>query len=325
VAAPVGEGGAVSDEAVLFPKGWRYNPLRWRDGEWINAIAYRSDQTFKGLGEFHGVDLDGVAHFAKKSVHGIPCVANGIPAVAATPGMAVGIFVRHCDPPLAIVDCDADDQFVPLDETGRRVRLERRLGRDQLLALFEERGEPLPPCPAVRGNREGHGYLIFQQNARCPISTRRIRPHGLALDLIGNGHQVHWSAPGSRALVAGAELLDHPPELPLWLARYIRGRREARLGLVVPLTGVGSGGLGAEGSLTRLQVELILRPVTPEPGAWNQRLFNAACCLAETGLPLDEVRRLVLESCGPTDDVERSKASASIDSAWRRVTGEETR
>lgn len=309
-----------------FPVNWRYNPLRWvpskkgKTGAWVNAIAYKSNKIFKGFGEFRGVDVNGVAHFEKDSIEGIPCVRDGIAAVAATPGMAVGIFVKHCDPGLVVVDCDSDVEFVEIEGGGRRLKV--TLGRDQLIELFARRGEQVPYAPAIRGNRDGHGYLIFRQNRLVPIKTRKIRPYGLYLDVIGNGHQVHWSAPGSRALLQGAELLDNPPEVPLWFARFIKASKDVPEVNRPKSKGDGRG-LVWEAAGVDL-VAAILARVTPDGPAWNERLFKAACGLAEhTGLTVGEIRDLVLERCGPEDDDERQKAIASIHSAWRRVTGED--
>ncbi len=118
----------------------------------------------------------------------------------------------------------------------------------------------------------------------------------------------------------GREMLSDPPELPLWLAELVRGHRDEKAPLVTP------GGTGTlnihDGGWGTTFLNAVLAPVTPTGGAWNQRLFNAACTLAEHGVPYDELTELILERCVPEDDHEMRVALDSLGSAWRKTTGE---
>jgi hypothetical protein len=66
----------------------------------------------------------------------------------------------------------------------------------------------------------------------------------------------------------------------------------------------------------------VLKPVTPGAGGWNQRLFNAACTLAENGVAFWEIAELVIERCAPESEADHRAAMDSICSAWRKTTGE---
>jgi hypothetical protein len=300
-----------------FPAGWRYVPLRLTAdrAKWINAIPYRQLSKEHKLGEFYGVDVDGNSHFEKQIVppDGMKLLSDGIAGVAEKAGHGVGIFMRYSYPQLVIVDCDTQVDTVV---EGGSASFKLRKGRDQLLALFERRGEEIPPCPVVRGNREGHGYLIFRQNRNCPIRTRKIRPYGLAFDVLGAGHQNHWTC-GNRELVAGRELLDAVPELPEWFARLIvrdkPATSPAERGAINP---------DNKDPWTQMFMDAVLRQVTNTSPGWNQNLFNAACTLAENGLAWERLTTLIIDRCEPENETEYMVAMNSIASAWRKVTGE---
>ena len=299
-----------------FPAAWRYVPLRLdpRRQAWINAIPYRSNENLRALGEFHGVDVNGTAHFGTdNTVTDIPFLKGGVPELATRDGYAVGIFMRDSYPGLVIVDCDSETEAVV---SGGEATFKTRYGRDELLAIFKKRGEPVPRCPAVRGNRQGHGYLIFRQNPRAQVRTRKIKPRGAAFDVLGTGYQVHWTC-GNRALVAGEDLLDEPPELPAWFASLVTGARDEG-----GTSGLGGMRSAAGGQLGELLVEAVLRPVTPSGPAWNQRLFNAACTLAESGVSWDRLVALIVARCRPETEADERAALDSIASAWRKTTGE---
>lgn len=302
-----------------FPRGWRYNLLKLdtKRNAWVNAISYRSDTTLKRLGEFAGTDVDGGLHFTGRGgednvIHGHPVLKDGVEAASTRDGYAIGIFIKTCKPNLVIVDCDSTVETVA---NGNTARLVVRRGRDQLLRIFQEHGERVPHCPAVRGNREGHGYLIFKQNPLVPINSRRIKPGGAQFDVLGAGHQVHWTC-GNRALVAGRELLEDPPELPRWFASRLTRQREET-------PSAGPIGLDLrDGGWGTAFMEAVLNPVTPTGAGWNQRLFNAACTLAENGVSFPEICELVLERCQPESEHDHRAALDSIASAWRKTTGE---
>lgn len=302
-----------------FPRNWRYNLLRLdtKRNAWVNAISYRSDKDLKALGEFAGTDVDGNLHFTARGgedhvVGGHPILKHGIDEASKRDGYAIGIFIKTCKPNLVILDCDSSVEMITEGNTARMVI---KRGRDQLLRIFQDHGEPVPYCPAVRGNREGHGYLIFRQNPLVPIGSRRIKPGGAQFDVLGAGHQVHWTC-GNRELVAGRELLDNPPELPRWFAARVNRQREE-----IPSTG--STGLNLhDGGWGTAFLEAVLRPVTRTGDSWNQRLFNAACTLAENGVSFPEICELVLERCQPESEHDHRAALDSIASAWRKTTGE---
>lgn len=299
-----------------FPETWRYVPLKLtRDRtKWVNAIPYRQMARDNKLGDFHGVDVDGNVHFQRETLPAGDALVGGIASLTEIDGLGVGIFMRDSTPALVIIDCDSDVEVVT--ENGF-ARLEQRRGRDQLLTLFQAFGEAVPPCPVVRGNREGHGYLIFKQNARYPVRSRKIRPFGLQFDVLGNGHQNHWTL-GNRALIAGRELLNDPPELPDWFARWVlRDKPETprvERGSLVEMTGDNEWG--------KMFLEAVLAPVTPHGPGWNQNLFNAACTLTESGVPWEQLVNLIIERCEPNTSTDRMIAENSIASAWRKVTGE---
>lgn len=308
--------GAVS-VSEDFPETWRYVPLKLtRDRtKWVNAIPYRQLAKEHNLGEFYGVDIEGNCHFKNQVVppEGNALLRDGIPAVATKPGHGVGIFMRDSTPGLVILDCDTHLEPVTQDGVARFVV---RRGRDQLLALFKRHGETVPPCPIVRGNREGHGYLIFKQNSAHPIRTRKIRPHGMALDVLGAGHQNHWTC-GNRALVAGRERLDDLPELPTWLAQLI-----ARDKPVTPRLERGAIDASGNDPWSRMFLDAVLAPVSPHGPGWNQNLFNAACTLVENGVGWERVVELIIERCEPSTPTDDLMARNSVASAWRKVTGE---
>lgn len=300
-----------------FPASWRYVPLRLTADrtKWVNAIPYRQIAKDNKLGDFYGVDVDGNTHFEKQVVSpdGNKLLANGIPGVAERPGYGVGIFMRYSHPRLVIIDCDSHMETVM---EGKVARFKLRRGRDQLITLFERHREELPPCPVVRGNREGHGYLIFRQNRNRPILTRKIRPYNVAFDVLGAGHQNHWTC-GNRELVAGRELLEDPPELPTWFAQLILGDRPATQRpehVTVSVDG--------KDRWSQMFIDAVLAPVSPTGPGWNQNLFNAACTLAENGFPWPRVVELIIERCVPENETEEMVALNSIGSAWRKVTGE---
>lgn len=311
------DGHALSDD---FPTTWRYVPLKLtRDRKkWVNAIPYRKLARDNNLGDFYGVDVAGNIHFENEVIPvGNGGIDGGIEALAHQDGYGVGIFMRYSEPGLVILDCDTQLDTVV---EGGTATLKLRRGRDQLLSLFRRHKQVVPPCPVVRGNRPGHGYLIFQQNQAHPIRSRKIRPFGMALDVLGAGHQNHWTC-GNRALVAGRETLADPPELPTWLAQLILRDRPTR-GVT---TDWATGSLvDPEGGDTwsRMFLTAVLREVTPRGPGWNQALFNAACTLAENGFPWEAVRNLIIERCEPVTPTDEMMALNSIASAWRRVTGE---
>lgn len=307
-----------------FPASWRYVPLkllRLEDGhtKYICSIPYEKNPVLKALGTFAGVDVNGVVHFVGENgedntIADVPYLKNGIAGLAEQPGMAVGIFPEFCRPRLVIVDCDS---VVEVITTGSTARFATRRGRDQLLKLAERHGG-LPPCPAVKGNREGHGYLVFRQNRNYPIRNRKIKPLGLAFDVLPRGYQIHWTV-GNRALMAGQEMLDNPPELPAWLAQVVLRHKKDTKTDVPTGQHVDIDGTDAWNTMFR---EAVLRDVTPQGSAWNQRLFNAACTLAENGVPWDRLVDLIIERCEPETPADAHSAMTSIASAWRKVTGE---
>lgn len=299
-----------------FPVTWRYVPLKLTKDrtKWVNAIPYRKLAEEHGLGEFYGVDVEGDIHFENEILKASDGdgISGGIASVTARNGWGVGIFMRYSSPRLVIIDCDSDLETVV---EGGTARFKLRRGRDQLVTMFKRHGEEIPPCPAVRGSREGHGYLIFKQNSNHPILRRKIRPFGLSLDVLGAGHQNHWTC-GNRELVAGRELLDDPPELPAWLAQLILRDK--------PSSGVEHGTIDTSGAnaWSRMFIDAVLAPVGPTGPGWNQNLFNAACTLAENGFPWPRIKELIIDRCEPDNPTEEMVALNSIGSAWRKVTGE---
>lgn len=307
-----------------FPASWRYVPLKLikeADGKakYICSIPYEKNPVLKALGEFRGVDVNGVAHFAgangeANTIPDIPYLKGGVADLAEREGFAVGIFPEFSRPGLVIVDCDSVGELV---KEGREARMVIRRGRDQLLRLAERHGD-LPPCPTVRGNRPGHGYLVFRQNRNYRVTGRKIKPLGLAFDVLPRGYQVHWTA-GNRALVAGRELLNNPPELPTWLAQLVlRHRQSAKLDVPAGVH-VNVDGDDAWNTMFR---EAVLREVDGHDGAWNQRLFNAACTFFENGVAWERAVELIIERCEPRTPNDERDALTSIASAWRKVTGE---
>jgi hypothetical protein len=300
-----------------FPAAWRYVPLKLTGDrtKWVNAIPYRKIQEANGFDDFTGVDVNGDCHFGKDVVRGKghSLLKDGIEAISKRDGYGVGIFMATCRPRLVIVDCDTDVETVVEDGTAS---FKMRRGRDQLITLFERHGEEIPPCPVVRGNRDGHGYLIFRQNRDYPVSTRKIRPFKLSLDVLGAGHQNHWTC-GNRELVAGRELLLEPPELPTWFAQLIGKHSKPRVE-------VKKGSLDIDGTdpWNSMFREAVLRDVTPHGPGWNQALFNAGCTLAENGVAWERLVDLIIERCEPETPTDAMVAMNSLASAWRKVTGE---
>jgi hypothetical protein len=303
-----------------FPANWRYVPLkliREADGKtkYICAIPYEKNRVLKSLGTFKGVDIKGVAHFGDDNeIPDIPYLRDGVAGLVEQPGYAVGIFPEFSRPNLVIVDCDSVAEWAGEGNTRHRVI---RNGKDQLFKLTEKHGE-LPLCPTVRGNRPGHCYLIFRQNRNYRVMGRKIKPLGLAFDVLPRGYQVHWTA-GARALIAGEELLINPPELPTWLAQLVlRHKQNPRLDVPVGHH-VDVDGSDSWNSMFR---EAVLREVDGHDGGWNQRLFNAACTFFENGVTWDRAVDLIIERCEPRTPNDERDALTSIASAWRKVTGE---
>ena len=215
--------------------------MRDRDtGKWIPAVKYATGPEFKALakehGEFSGYDINGQACFTSKEGMvtriGEP-VENAMELMAQTPGRAVGIWPKHSDPQLVIVDCDHDVYTVEPDEKKSEIEFgdvyKTVYGIRQLQALYARNDEPWPPqAPTIDGGHDKHGYSVFSRIRRGKIARRLIKPHHLALDIIGAGYQVHWSASPKR-LVSGRELLDEPPELPLFVAKYVTARRTVEM------------------------------------------------------------------------------------------------
>lgn len=303
-----------------FPAAWRYVPLRLvkeADGKakYICAIPYEKDRILKDLGTFKGVDVGGVAHFGDDNeIPDIPYLKDGVAGLVERPGMAVGIFPEFSQPNLVIVDCDSVSEMV---SEGNEARMVIRRGRDQLLRLADRHGE-LPPCPVVKGNRPGHGYLIFRQNRNYRVTGRKIKPLGLALDVLPRGYQVHWTA-GTRELVAGAELLNGPPELPAWLAQLVMRHKQSPKLDVPAGQHVNVDGGDLWNSMFR---EAVLATVDGHDGSWNQRLFNASCVFFENGVAWERAVELIIERCEPRTPTDERSALTSIASAWRKVTGE---
>jgi hypothetical protein len=303
-----------------FPAGWRYVPLKLtRDRKkWVNAIPYKQLSKDNELGEFYGVDVEGNIHFENEVIRvGDGGIDDGIESLAKRDGMGVGIFMRYSTPGLVILDCDTQLDTVI---EGSTATFKLRKGRDQLISLFERHKQEIPPCPVIKGNRDGHGYLIFRQNQAHPIRSRKIRPFGMAFDVLGAGHQNHWTC-GNRALVAGRETLDDPPELPTWLAALILRDKPAKAANTDWATGAAVDPEGGD-AWSRMFLEAVLREVTPHGPGWNQALFNAACTLAENGFPWEDVKRLIIERCEPATPTDAMMALNSVASAWRKVTGE---
>lgn len=308
-----------------FPATWRYVPLRLvkkKDGNttWVNAFAYdafKREHQEERLGEFAGFDVKGRAFFGKKALapDDLDLSRDFIPEWSTRNGCAVGIFVAHCQPQLVIIDCDSETSFVG---DRNHQRMQTTYGYDQLLKVCEMRGETLPECPVVRGNREGHRYLIFKQNAAAPVPRRRIKPFKMAIDVITQGHQLHWTA-GNRELLSGRKLLEDPPELPMWFVNLLK-RDTASAS--IPKMPPGAFDIRAGGDLMKAFLEAVLRPVNGGDGAWNQRLFNAACTLFENGVDWADGLALVMERCEPRTDSDTHSAQLSIASAWRKTTGE---
>lgn len=303
-----------------FPAAWRYVPLRMtRDRKkWVNAIPYKQLSKDNDLGEFYGVDVDGNIHFENEIVRvGNGGIDEGIEALSKRDGMGVGIFMRYSHPGLVILDCDTQLDTVV---EGGTATFKLRKGRDQLISLFERHREEIPPCPVVKGNRDGHGYLIFRQNEHHPIRSRKIRPFGMAFDVLGAGHQNHWTC-GNRELVAGRETLDNPPELPTWLAQLIVRDKPSKPAGTDWATGALVDPEGKD-AWSRMFLTAVLSPVTSRGPGWNQNLFNAACTLAETGFPWEAIKKLIIERCEPETPIDAMMALNSVASAWRKVTGE---
>ena len=306
----------------VFPEGWRYNPLVWDSQKktWSNDLSYCSDKTLSKFGEFKGMDISGALYFGDTRIVDHPRYKAGVEALSQRDGYAVGIFVKHCTPPLVIIDCDSGIDTIIENNNAQHIT---RYGKDQLLSVCKKLDVNLPQTPVVRGNRERHGYLIFKRNPRIPITSRKIKPYGLQFDVIGNSHEIHWSC-GNRALVAGADLLNNPPEIPTKLAAFIMKHREPNSRAVATARARAASDVIDihDGSLGTMFLNAVLTPVTPDGSAWNQRLFNAACTLAENGVPYMEIQDLIIERCGPETEHDHRAAVASIGSAWRKVTGE---
>lgn len=308
-----------------FPETWRYVPLRLikrQNGTttWVNAFAYeefRKSHRSEKLGSFGGFDVSGKAYFGGMAMAAddVDLSRDFIPEWAERDGCAVGIFVEYCTPELVIIDCDSDVKFVG-DGNTRRVKT--IYGHEQLLDAAERRGKEIPRCPLVRGNRDGHRYLIFRQNTKMRVSRRLIRPFGYSIDVVARGHQLHWTA-GNRELLDGRDLLLNPPEMPLWLVRMLQHDTVAISGTRMK---PGSMDVNGGGALVQAFIDATLRPVTRTGSAWNQRLFNAACTLFETGVEWEVGLNLVLERAEPETSSDRHSAQLSIASAWRKTTGE---
>jgi len=142
----------------------------------------------------------------------------------------------------------------------------------------------------------------------------------MAFDVLGAGHQLHWSS-GNRQLVAGQELLEDLPELPAWLAQLILRDKPEKAKTADWVSGALVDPDGGD-AWSRMFLDAVLGPVTPHSPGWNQNIFNAACTLAENGWPWPKMVELIIERCEPTNATEEMGAKNSIASAWRKVTGE---
>jgi hypothetical protein len=325
-----------------FPETWRFLPLaRTVDGP-VPAVAYKTDPAFKlaaeKYGRFTGYTVDGNATFTSergKVTHatGTGAMGNGVADWATRCGKAVGIWPLDSDPQLVILDCDSDVRVVLPDETTTSVSWPEDVyrityGIDQLVALAERFAEgERTIAPLIDGGHDKHCYFVFRQNPRLPIRRRLIRPSGLSFDVIGSGYQTHWTASPKR-LVRGSELLETPPEFPLWLAKCV-----AKPVPVRTHTPPGTAHkfldqpLASEGTLLRAYQDALLEPLDDIPHTysaakgtgWNEACYHAAWMLARAGMDLAWITREVRSRANPAGTTEDRKLAATIESAYQKA------